>query len=229
MATAVAGRCFLDLPLEIRLDIYRDLFGFGIALVDIQRIETTDSSFKRFFVTEIEERSSQFLRTCKTIWTEAAAVFYENTTFKLNRQVDFVFYMQPDSSSASKLAKLRHVEVDFKPEKLKDLPQGFSEAKKLVRAAGLEMLTDLKLTCHAVEWRKTHLVQTEHLKIRIPFETAHEVLELIGYAFLKNTRMNCMEDEGKIMVHVVFQLSTIALPSQFDGVSHSSLDIDNTD
>ena len=223
MATALHGRSFLDLPLEIRINIYRELFGVREAIVDSHIIEDNTTVRRVFCTAEVDERSSQFLRICKTIQTEAESVLHENTTFKFTRQVDFVDYMQPDLDQIPYVSHIRHLEVDFKPQILQDIPQGFSELRKCLRLAKFETLTDLKLTCHAIEWYRTDLVASYNLKIRSSFETAHEALEMVGFAFLKSTSMNCMEDKSKDGVHVVFQMSTITVPVQIGGVSRRQL------
>jgi len=78
---------FLDLPLEIRLDIYGLVFGCGKALIEAKNEDDSscllprDSAFHNH-----GPRSSQLLRVSRTILLEARPVLYANTTFHVCTQ-----------------------------------------------------------------------------------------------------------------------------------------------
>ena len=73
---------FIDLPLEIRLEIYGLVFGSGKAVIEAKNEDDggallpQDSSFQTQ-----SQRSAQLLRVSKAILMEARPVLYANTTF----------------------------------------------------------------------------------------------------------------------------------------------------
>ncbi|KIX08008.1 uncharacterized protein Z518_02663 [Rhinocladiella mackenziei CBS 650.93] len=78
----------LDLPLEIRLDIYSLVFGCGKAVIEPKNDD--DSSCLLPLKSERQNqvpRSSQLLRVSRTILLEARPVLYANTTFHVLTQV----------------------------------------------------------------------------------------------------------------------------------------------
>src|SRR5947209_2757503 len=78
----------LHLPVEIRLQIYAELFGTGKVILDGGDHQQT-SCFVSSTVAPISTaagRSSQLLRTCKAILSEARPVLYANTVFHVIQQ-----------------------------------------------------------------------------------------------------------------------------------------------
>ena len=73
----------LSLPVEIRLQIYSELFGAGRIILDGGKHQKTTSviSSTSAPITTVQSRSSQLLRTCKTVLDEARPVLYANTVF----------------------------------------------------------------------------------------------------------------------------------------------------
>ncbi|KAL2262059.1 hypothetical protein VTK26DRAFT_2586 [Humicola hyalothermophila] len=63
---------FLDLPLELRIEIYMIHFDQGGDVIDLNY-----DNYKRIY------KKLAILRTCKTIYTEASHVFYSLHTFRL--------------------------------------------------------------------------------------------------------------------------------------------------
>ena len=74
----------LELPAEIRLNIYRLTFGQGKALMsadcrgDISSLISASARLESNI-----ERSSQLLRTCRTVLSEARHILYANTVFHI--------------------------------------------------------------------------------------------------------------------------------------------------
>jgi hypothetical protein len=63
---------FLDLPVEIRVMIYRHVFG-----------DTRAASYKYWHSFPSGCRSSQILRTCKSVHNEARSILYQSFSFNL--------------------------------------------------------------------------------------------------------------------------------------------------
>lgn len=82
---------FLRLPVEIRLNIYAQLFGDSVAYLDggRQDVGTENKAPSIFPSPELIHspgRGSQLLRTCKMVLAEAQPVLYKNTTFRTSFQ-----------------------------------------------------------------------------------------------------------------------------------------------
>lgn len=79
---------FCTLPLEIRLEIYRLVFGTGKTLIEVKNGDTSSCILPQngLFQTHAQ-RSSQLLRVNKSILREARPVLYANTTFHIMNQV----------------------------------------------------------------------------------------------------------------------------------------------
>ncbi|OAP64120.1 hypothetical protein AYL99_00092 [Fonsecaea erecta] len=78
----MAAPRFLDLPLEIRFEIYRLVFGHGKAVVEAKSEDDSGALMPQLARFENHSpRSSQLLRVNKTILLEARPVLYANTVF----------------------------------------------------------------------------------------------------------------------------------------------------
>lgn len=79
---------FFQLPVEIRLNVYSQLFGNGVVYAVCRRQDVgIESETPSMFSNAVDhsrsqERSAQLLRTCKTILAEARPTLYKNTTFR---------------------------------------------------------------------------------------------------------------------------------------------------
>ena len=78
---------FLALPVEIRLQVYSELFGAGKTVLDggNNQQSTCFISSTAAPITTASSRSSQLLRTCKTILFEARPILYDSTVFHVIR------------------------------------------------------------------------------------------------------------------------------------------------
>lgn len=75
---------FLDLPAELRIDIYRYTFNFAKPI----RCHATIMNGKFFEVRSHFNISSQLLRTCKTVYNEARPVLFQMNTFQISGSLD---------------------------------------------------------------------------------------------------------------------------------------------
>lgn len=210
MASIVVRGSFLDLPPEIRVNIYRHLFGSVRAKIDAHILyQTNTGETKVWNSVDPGDYSSQLFSTCKTISKEASPVFFDNTIFSMHRAVSLFCYMKPRPSPVLQMYKIRHLEVDLRPEQLQDYPQRLYEMGDQIETANFQTLKSLKLVCHAVEWRYPPWAACNNFKVRVPFRLAQEQVGLIAYAFLQNTNMNWMENKSKNDVRIMFQVSTV--------------------
>ena len=78
----------LDLPPEIRLQIYAFIFSSGKVVIEVEDDENKPCLLPRRSVFQTQSsRSSQLLRVSKAILTEARPVLYFNTTFQILNRV----------------------------------------------------------------------------------------------------------------------------------------------
>ena len=145
---------FLDLPYEIRLEIYRLIFGSGKAIIEAN--SENDSTYllpQNSILQNHIQRTSQLLRVNKTILSEARPVLYANTTFHVLTQA-FAGKLpvkitdgHPSSPFVRNLIwqldcdMLKHCYVD-------DL---------LLDTAAIAQWTNLELRCRAESWRDSFL------------------------------------------------------------------------
>jgi len=81
-ARHVPAMSFLDLPIEIRLNIYTLAFGHGKVVLHPQNQDESSSLVPATATLQgAVQRSSQLLRTCRTILFEARPLLYSHTTF----------------------------------------------------------------------------------------------------------------------------------------------------
>jgi len=80
--------CFLNLPVEIRLEIYDLLFGHGKLMIEAKHADDSSCLLPRnsSFPATLAPRSSQLLRVSRRILAEARPVLYANTTFHVLNQ-----------------------------------------------------------------------------------------------------------------------------------------------
>ena len=79
---------FIDLPLEIRLEIYGLVFGSGKTLIETKNEDDGSSLLPQNSTFQSHlQRSSQLLRVSKAILVEARPILYANTTFHVLTQV----------------------------------------------------------------------------------------------------------------------------------------------
>jgi len=146
---------FLQLPLEIRLDIYSHLFGDVVAHVDGGRQDTgTEAEAPSIFAKpgsqlRRQQRSAQLLRTCKTILVEARPILYQHTVFRINFQAFAGRLPVKMTAENPSYPHVRHLEWSLSCDMLKrydptDIHIDDDEARHL---------QSLQLTCQAENWK----------------------------------------------------------------------------
>ena len=79
---------FLDVPLEIRLRVYRCLFPNTQLKIDCETRTLQDGDKDHVCFSSLVDCASQLLRTCRTVSIEARPVLMERTLVLFSRHVD---------------------------------------------------------------------------------------------------------------------------------------------
>lgn len=144
-----------QLPLEIRLSIYSELFGNGIAHVDGGRQDIgveAESPNMLPAITQsprLQQRSAQLLRTCKAVLAEARPVLYENTIFRTSYQA-FAGRLPVKMTNGNLCYPyVRHLEWSLDCDILKK----FIDRDVCIRENDARYLQTVQLTCQAENWK----------------------------------------------------------------------------
>lgn len=146
---------FLGLPVEIRLNIYSQLFGTGIAHVQGGRQDAGAApAAPEMFPNSPEmiqspDRSSQLLRTCKAILIEARPVLYKNTTFRSSFQA---FAGRLPVQTASESLIFRHVR-NLEWNLACDLLKVHKSEDVIITPESVRNLHSIQIACQAESWR----------------------------------------------------------------------------
>ena len=146
---------FLQLPLELRLEIYSHLFGDVVAHVEGGRQDTGTEAEAPSILAKSgnhlrrQQRSAQLLRTCKTILAEARPILYQHTIFRVNFQAFAGRLPVKMSAGNPSYQHVRHLEWSLSCDMLKrydatDVQIDDKEARNL---------QSLQLTCQAENWK----------------------------------------------------------------------------
>jgi hypothetical protein len=145
----------LCLPVETRLQIYAKLFGTGKVVLDggdDQKLSCFVSSTATP-ITTAQSRSSQLLRTCKTILYEACPVLYANTVFHVIRHTfagSLPSSFTDDHPSAQHISDLVwQVECDI-------LKRWYEDDLRFYQAADWAGLRSLEIRCRVDAWRGSY-------------------------------------------------------------------------
>ncbi|KAK5087317.1 hypothetical protein LTR70_007260 [Exophiala xenobiotica] len=146
---------FLNLPLEIRLEIYSHLFGDVVAQVDGGRQDTGKESRAPSILPLPEkqlhqrQRSAQLLRTCKAILAEARPTLYQHTIFRINFQAFAGRLPVQMTGGHPSYALIRHLEWSISC----DLLKKYEPMDVMISESDMHHLQSLQLTCQVENWR----------------------------------------------------------------------------
>lgn len=141
----------LDLPVEVRLDIYTHVFGKGTATF-MNGPQTEPPTFMpaQSGIQTSCPRSAQLLRTCRTIFNEAESILYTNTDFCTIAEAfagKLPTLVSDDKAVGSKVKNLKW--------QLKcDMMKHFYPEDLQIEAKDLLQLVNLELRCQAENWRQ---------------------------------------------------------------------------
>ena len=145
----------LYLPVEIRLQIYAELFGTGKVILDGGDHQKT-SCFVSSTVAPISTapgRSSQLLRTCKTILSESRPVLYANTVFHVIQQT---FAGSLPSSFTDDQPSAMHVHDVIWQIECDILKRWYEDDLQFQKAADWASLRSLEIRCRVDAWRGSY-------------------------------------------------------------------------
>src|SRR4051812_27131619 len=160
----------LQLPVEIRLQIYAELFGSGKVILDGGDHQQT-SCFVSSTIAPISTapaRSSQLLRTCKTILSEARAVLYANTVFHVIQQT---FVGSLPSSFTDDHPSAMHVHEVIWQIECDILKRWYEDNLQFQKAADWASLKSLEIRCRVDAWRGSYCGDVDE---RANFATGRE-------------------------------------------------------
>jgi hypothetical protein len=170
----------LHLPVEIRLQIYAELFGIGKVILDGGDHQQT-SCFVSSTVAPISTapgRSSQLLRTCKTILSEARAVLYANTVFHVIQQT---FAGSLPSSFTDDHPSAMHIHDVIWQVECDILKRWYEDDLQFQRAADWASLKSLEIRCRVDAWRESYC---GNVSSRAHFATGREQVLKYGVRLL---------------------------------------------
>jgi hypothetical protein len=145
----------LCLPIEIRLQIYAELFGTGRVVLDGGDHQKTSCfvSSTAAPITTAESRSAQLLRTCKTILYEARPVLYTNTVFHV---VQHTFAGSLPSSFTDDHPSAKHIcDVIWQVE-CDMLKRWYEDDLQFQKGADWVSLRSLEIRCRVDAWRGSY-------------------------------------------------------------------------
>lgn len=144
---------FFDLPVEIRLDIYKLTFGSGKTILQTTRSDT-DSLLPLAASPQYRcLRSGQLLATCRTILEEARPILYSNTTFQVTSHVFAGKWPSTFTDGASIAPFVKHLvwQVDC------DMMKMVYEDDLKMQSTDFNQLSSLELRARAETWRDSFL------------------------------------------------------------------------
>jgi hypothetical protein len=144
---------FFDLPVEIRLDIYKLTFGSGKTILQTTRSDT-DSLLPLAASPQYRcSRSGQLLATCRTILEEARPILYSNTTFQVTSHVFAGKWPSNFTDGASIAPFVKHLvwQVDC------DMMKMVYEDDLKMQSTDFNQLSSLELRARAETWRDSFL------------------------------------------------------------------------
>lgn len=148
----------LDLPYEIRLQIYSDVFGHGITYVDGGRQDAGPNNNRPSMLpmpaekSHRQERSAQLLRTCRTILKEARPILYKSTVF---RSYSNAFAGRMPVQMTTDHATFRHVQ-HLEWSLHCDMLKRFDPADVQIEAEETKKLRSVQLDCQSENWRNSY-------------------------------------------------------------------------
>lgn len=147
--------CLLCLPVEIRVQIYTELFGTGKVVLDSGKQQKTSSfiSSTAAPIAIVEGRSSQLLRTCKTVLYEARPVLYGNTVFHVIQHTfagSLPSSFTDDHPSAKSVCEvIWQVECDI-------LKRWYEDDLRFQQATDWASLRSIEIRCRVDAWRGSY-------------------------------------------------------------------------
>ena len=200
-------KSFLDLPAEIRQRVYRYLYVPLEVRITSQEVEFKSSSTKTSLPFIYPHPcSGQFLRTNRTIFTEANSVLYAITSFILD--VPRPFRMLNGVMSYENMpsfAKLCHIKLQLEPKHLTDQP-----ALVVIEGEKLKSIKSFSIMLSAVEWcRSAYVAPAGLYRSKITYDNAYKRLRSLAVELLLNSGLDQLEDRSLPGYKVSFKLSTV--------------------
>lgn len=146
---------FLQLPLEIRLNVYSQLFGEGVAFANGGRQDVVTDAKGPSMLPVMSKpsdalgRGAQLLRTCKVILTEARPLLYKNTVF---RSSCYAFAGKLPCQLANNnptSSHVKHLEWQLNC----DLLKRYDASDVHINSLDVQNLQSVQITCQAENWR----------------------------------------------------------------------------
>jgi len=146
---------FLSLPVEIRLQIYSELFGDGKNVLDGGDRQQTSCfiSGSAAPIAIAPCRSSQLLRTCKTILFEARPILYDNTVFHVIRHTFAGSLPSSISDGHGTANQLRHLIWQVESDILK---RWYEDDLRFETSEDWANLKTLEIRCRVDAWRGSY-------------------------------------------------------------------------
>ena len=203
-------KSFLDLPAEVRMNVYHHLLRPQKVSIEAQSLErlTSDKKDSMAFIIPTPH-SSQVLLLNKSINAEAEPVYYATLTIVLDIPSPFNLLTKPlHTDRFPPMKKIVHFEIKVTPQSWIDPVEDWSLWLQL------DCVRSLKILCSSVEWCRPYLVGIGGAyKSTIRYRIAYIRLRSIALDLLIGTNLDRLEDKSSSGRRVEFQLSITHKPA----------------
>ena len=196
MTSASGGCVILALPLEVRLTIYRVLFGY-----DTATISADGRKALHVYYIQPQDRCAQILKTCRKIAEEARPVLYQSTTFLIPR-ASIPGFPYSDDTIRQTIPLFQNVVLDASATIQKD------QWQKILMGFYRLSLQSLRVTCSIVQW-----VYPDRVAFRdpraLPYDDCYDAIMAGCLMLLIKTPLNTIVDESKPGRRICFDLKRV--------------------
>ena len=203
-------KSFLDLPAEVRMNVYHHLLRPQKVSIEAQSLERLTSEKKDSMAFIIPTpHSSQVLLLNKSINAEAEPVYYATLTIVLDIPSPFNLLTKPlHTDRFPPMKKIVHFEIKVTPQSWIDPVEDWSLWLQL------DCVRSLKILRSSVEWCRPYLVGIGGAyKSTIRYRVAYIRLRSIALDLLIGTNLDRLEDKSSSGRRVEFQLSITHKPA----------------
>ena len=177
----------LDLPLEIRLQIYLEVFEQGITNIDGGRQDAGPHNSCPSILPQpaeqfhLQPRSAQLLRTCKKILREARPILYNNTVFRSFSNAFAGRMPVKMTNDHPSFQHTRHLEWTLHCDMLKC----FDAADVRIEAEDTRKLRTVRLDCQSESWKGSYCGEWKDRQVFVQGRQ-----HVVDFAKILQTRMS---------------------------------------